>query len=631
MQKNKGISKRQIARDIKNHKEIYVNKFLVKRHNIESASASTFLESEADTNIFDSIDFSHSNYNSALPIKEKIKNWYIKFNPSRKSADYILNILKDENLDVPVSCKSLVKNSEKIILRTVSPGQYWHYGIENQLKKISHIISEITEVIIDINIDGLPLFKSSNQTLWPILGKIVNKQNIKVFLIGTYLGSKKPNSIENYLHDFILEAKNLSENGLNINNKKILFKIRAFIFDAPAKSFVCGIVGHTSLRGCTKCVQTGKKINNTVVYETKTATAISDQDFLERKYSFFHQNYFQSRKTPLEEIGIKMISQIAIDPMHLIDLGVAKKFLHRLLQNKVGDCYKISEEVKLNISDNLTSLYHFIPQEFTRKPRNITEIKHWKAVEYRQFVLYTGIVVLKNKVHGDVFYVFLLLHCAYRLLSCPKSYSANISTAKDLLECFVENFPRIFGNDSVTYNVHHLLHLTDSVKDFGIITNFSAYCFENELQNLKKKIKKPSKILQQLFNKLKYENLLESNKPQGFRIFNNKIISYSSDNLFLSIKEPNNYCCIAPYIPIQVVNFHQDRNGKKFVIGKRLTDVEDFFVDPVPSKISLGISIANLNINVVEEIFDIENIICKLVRLPYENKSILLPILHNCN
>lgn len=629
MYKRKGLSKRQLARDIKKQKEICLKRFLNCVNNTKRERGAIL---SLDSNeINDTDNFPNTSNEDSIPcLKEELKKWCVKFKPNRESVDSLLRILRKQNLDVPACYNSLIKNPDKIVLRTVAPGQYWHYGIKNQMRKINDLIYEHDKVILDVNIDGLPLFKSSNLSLWPILAKVVNISNIKVFLVGAFLGSKKPTSVENYLHDFVIEVKDLLENGLEVNDKTVKFSLRACIFDAPAKSFVCGIVGHTSFHGCTKCVQVGKKINNVTVFDTKSGSLLTDQDFLERKNLYFHQNYFWTRKTPLEEIGVKMISQIPVDPMHLIDLGVTRKFLMRLIENKVLPCYKINTDIKTSTSNHLISLSSFIPKEFSRKPRCFNEIRNWKAVEYRQFILYTGICVLKNKVHEDVYYTFLLLHCAYRLLCCPRSFIANISTAQDLLESFVENFPRIFGDDSVTYNVHHLLHITSSVKELGIITNFSAYNFENKMQHIKRQIKRPSKILQQLFNKLKFEDLIEPEKATGFKMCYDKIISYTSDTAFLTLKKPNNYCCIAPYTPIQITNFQQDKTGNKFVIGKRLQNLENFFTDPIPSMSSLGISIASIHPSKEEEIFNIEKINCKLLCLPLEEKYLLLPVLHNC-
>lgn len=84
----------------------------------------------------------------------------------------------------------------------------------------------------------MPLFKSSQKSLWPILAKIVNVQSIDVFLIGCYLGNKKPNDVDSYLHDFMYELAQLKENGLDFNGKNISVEVRGFICDTPARAFV---------------------------------------------------------------------------------------------------------------------------------------------------------------------------------------------------------------------------------------------------------------------------------------------------------------------------------------------------------------------------------------------------------
>ena len=52
--------------------------------------------------------------------------------------------------------------------------------------------------------DGVPLDKSTNSQLWPILGSINSSDY--VFVIAIFHGYSKPGSVEEYLRDFIKEA-----------------------------------------------------------------------------------------------------------------------------------------------------------------------------------------------------------------------------------------------------------------------------------------------------------------------------------------------------------------------------------------------------------------------------------------
>lgn len=90
-----------------------------------------------------------------------------------------------------------------------------------------------------------------------------------------------------------------------------------------------------------------------------------------------------------------MVSQFPLDYMHLVCLGVMK----RRLGSRVID----------DISQHLLNLKSHIPSEFARKPRSLKEIDRWKATEFRQFLLYTGPVVLAEILHPNMYKNFLLL------------------------------------------------------------------------------------------------------------------------------------------------------------------------------------------------------------------------------
>lgn len=122
-----------------------------------------------------------------------------------------------------------------------------------------------------------------------------------------------------------------------LKEKTIKFKFRCLTCDTPAKAFICGVPGHTSMHGCTKCTQVAKKVNNVLTYSSVSGSLISDTDFSLRKYPNHHSLMFKNEKTPLEELGFGMISQTPLDSMHLIDLGVTKKMLIRIVQNKTEE------------------------------------------------------------------------------------------------------------------------------------------------------------------------------------------------------------------------------------------------------------------------------------------------------
>lgn len=66
-------------------------------------------------------------------------------------------------------------------------------------------------------------------------------------------------------------------------------------------------------------------------------------------------------------------------------------------------------------------------------------------------------------------------------------YGNLLHVAEKCFQQFVEEYIDIFGMDSVSSNVHGIIHLVDDVRRFGILPDNSTYPFENALQKIKKK------------------------------------------------------------------------------------------------------------------------------------------------
>lgn len=186
----KGASKRHLRRLFKKERMVYSTK--LRPCNVadsEPISPSVDLPSPSQPisqiDSFDNISSEKCLVRKTL--REKLGEWYFKYRPSRDCFQDLLKILVEENIEVPLSANAFVKKREKLCLRNVSTGFYCHFGVKNQLLRVSSIISACQKLTIDVNIDGLPLLKSSRTQLWPILAKVVNFPNISVFPVGIYV------------------------------------------------------------------------------------------------------------------------------------------------------------------------------------------------------------------------------------------------------------------------------------------------------------------------------------------------------------------------------------------------------------------------------------------------------------
>lgn len=327
-----------------------------KKKNIASLPVDTNLDNCNSGEIFNVSEEENIVLCKNATLEEDIKDWVLKYHPSVKSTSALLHILKKFCPEIPLSLKTIAGARQMVEKKIVEPGSYFHIGIVENLMKIKDLIEKekIKKIVLDIGIDGLPLFKSSAIGLWPILGRIVNMPMVKVFLIGSYVGKQKPVDVNLFLQDFVTEMAQLNENGLELISSTIKVEIRAFLCDAQARSFVCGVKGHNSLNGCSKCEQKGVSVSRVTTFSTSLGHLRSDNDFKCRLDQNFHQPKFLMEINNLEHINIKMITQFPLDVMHLIDLGVMKKMLLHLLQSKTTE--SISSISKQKMSSFLTSL-----------------------------------------------------------------------------------------------------------------------------------------------------------------------------------------------------------------------------------------------------------------------------------
>ena len=96
--------------------------------------------------------------------------------------------------------------------------------------------------------------------------------------------------------------------------------------------------------------------------------------------------------------------------MHLVFLGVTKRLLEFITSGP--RCCKFSNTQRQMLSEALVAYNGKLPREFARQPRSLDYLSRWKATEFREFLLYTGIIVLKKVLSedmGDIFWLFLLL------------------------------------------------------------------------------------------------------------------------------------------------------------------------------------------------------------------------------
>lgn len=73
-----------------------------------------------------------------------------------------------------------------------------------------------------------------------------------------FFGTSKPKSVRIFFSSLITELSKITIEGVfDSNGVRFAVKTSCFICDAPTRSFVRGITGHTGYGGCERCIQHG--------------------------------------------------------------------------------------------------------------------------------------------------------------------------------------------------------------------------------------------------------------------------------------------------------------------------------------------------------------------------------------
>lgn len=570
--------------------------------------------SSSDSEQYDNDMFEGSDTGAAEnypDLGDELAAWANTNKITRSGLNEMLDILRRHGHRLPKDARTLLQTPRLVVTEEKCGGQYCYFGIESGLLRTlaqNPLFAERDDSIdLTVNIDGLPLFKSSNIQLWPVLCKF---DHFDPFLVALYCGHTKPNSVQEYLSDFLHELQQLQGNGVTREGKTFQLTVRCFVCDAPARAFLKCTKAHNAYFACERCTIKGSWKGRVVFDSEETFPARTEQDFNNVRY----EN--QLAKSPLIDAGILCIAHFPLDYMHLVCLGVVRRMLCFLRQGPKTcrlSCGQLSQ-----ISDKLMSLRGKMPSEFARQPRSLCELDRWKATEFRQFLLYTGPVVLRSVVSDEFYRHFIALSVAMSILldSNDEKRYVYLQYARELLTFFVRKCPKIYGDIFVVYNVHNLLHLADDVEFYKCSLNeIAAFEFENYLQSLKKMVRKSQNPIAQVAKRL--TELENSRATSTDKSIIRHISTRAKDRCFmLKSKE-------------FVIVKEKNPDGKFVCDLIKLRFLESFYSRPCDSKMINICFVRDMDRIVSRRLLEKVELYRKVACLPYKKGHVLFPLLHD--
>lgn len=123
----------------------------------------------------------------------ELTQWAIKYQPSQAQLKGLLSVCnKTLPFQMPMDPRTLLHTPIDVKIDSIGVNEfYWHYGLKFALNSCFRILPDDlipTDISLNINVDGVKIFKSSNEEFWPILFNIHELRNIEPKVIGIYCG-----------------------------------------------------------------------------------------------------------------------------------------------------------------------------------------------------------------------------------------------------------------------------------------------------------------------------------------------------------------------------------------------------------------------------------------------------------
>lgn len=395
--------------------------------------------------------------------------------------------------------------------------------------------------------------------------------------------------------------------------------------------------------GCLKCSTKGVRstLLGCTIFPDTNCELRTDAGFRQREKPDHHRNYIVRRNgkrytepivSPLLRLPIDMVEDVTVaDSLHLLHLGVMKRLIVSFKDGHDGCAFKW----RTSSVDQLSAILmqQKMPMEFHRAVRGLDVICHWKASEGAVFLNYIGIGLLKHFIPEVHYKMFVNLFCAVTICSSDY-YRRFLPVAHKLYENFITYHYQLF--QSVTSNVHNLIHVSQECERFGALPGLSAYPFENHLYTIKNLIRTGRQPLKQVINRLtelmitnEYNPEISVNYPRLYNAMNKN----KNEDKYLCVKIRDGFTLASDNANKWFLTKNKEIVALQYVektgiYGAKLNVITNVFQQPFNSSI-IHVFQSNNALNVAApRLFQFTDVLCKFVTTNIMGKTIFVPLHH---
>jgi hypothetical protein len=367
-------------------------------------------------------------------------------------------------------------------------------------------LRDIKNISLTWNVDGVPLFNSSANEVWPIrcmINELPHHIASKNIVLGAiYFGKLKPN-MSSYMSAFVDQINDINKEGVHWINAQTLTAMTSLVYpiistcDSVARCMVQCLHQFNGKFGCTWCLQEGRRVAKGAGYvnvypevdcELRTHEGMLDCARNVAADEIAVHVLGVKSASPLfllRKYGFDMTRGFAVDYMHSVLLGVQRQFIDIWTDSKYHETeWYISASKVANIDGMLLAIKP--PCDIKRFPRSLKLAGKWKASELRSFMLFYSMFVLQNALPDKFLKHWSVLVSSMYSLLCEKISRTDLFAIDSKLRKFVSETKALYGEEHMSFNLHQLCHMVECVLHCGPIWRTSAFSFESDNQQLLK-------------------------------------------------------------------------------------------------------------------------------------------------
>lgn len=387
-----------------------------------------------------------------------------------------------------------------------------YYAIEDIYDGDCYIKGNAANMLsLNFSVDGTPIFDSSASSIHPVLCTInelaPTERKNHIMLTCLWFGSKKI-KMNDYLTPFVEKAKELYYKGFHYfyNGKKYHKRVRILAgnCDSIEKPLLQCSMQFNGAYGCGLCLNPGESIpkgnGHVRVYlvdNDNNAFGMGLRTHAGTLHDALNKtNGIKDRSKLCNIPEFDIINNLHVEWMHCVALGVCRQFVKMWFDSSFhqehfyfGNLIDRVDEILLSYKPSL---------EVSRTPRRISDYKHWKAHEFVIFLLFYSIPIFKEFFPNKLLHHWSLLVDAISILLKTSIMRSEIVYAEKCLLKFVKNVQVLYGKQFMSFNVHLLLHLPQSVLNWGPLWAHSAFCYEDFNQELQNYVKSSNGVARQI-------------------------------------------------------------------------------------------------------------------------------------